>query len=267
MSIDKYYVLVTEGVTDCSLLEAIIEKYMGYNSFERVKDLPPLFEAMIGKYPTTSGELKRQDSPTFYYKDNIGIAIKQANGYSQIPIKIGSLLENIDKLDVYEEFAGFLVFCDTDLKTKEEAKEIFVKEFSENQISFEDGHLITCDNNRVKCNLYFFPNTGEGAIEKLLLECAQISYSRLFSDAMEYKDKIMEVDYEELRKECWATDEQIQEFYSEKVQFGAISTVLKPDRPVRFTIKDKIIRKCFFEDYMNITEFKQLYEFLGRTLI
>ena len=40
--------------------------------------------------------------------------------------------------------------------------------------------------------------------------------------------------------------------YADKVQFGAISTVLKPDKPVRFSIKDKIIRtkykKNIYED-------------------
>lgn len=31
MNVEKYYVLIAEGITDCSLLEAILEKYLGYN--------------------------------------------------------------------------------------------------------------------------------------------------------------------------------------------------------------------------------------------
>lgn len=74
---------------------------------------------MIGKYPATTGALQRQDSPVFFYKDSIGIAVKQAGGCSKIPVKISLLVEIIDKLDAYDEFGGFLVFCDTDLQTQE----------------------------------------------------------------------------------------------------------------------------------------------------
>lgn len=260
--INKYYILVTEGITDCSLLEAVLEKYMGYKPFETVKEIPDLFKTMIGRYPAGSGELKRQDSPTFFYNGNIGIAIKQANGYSQIPSKISALMEYIDKSDAYEEFQGFLSFCDTDLKTHEEIREIFIGQFKKNEIDFNEGYLKTSENNLVKCDSYFFPSTGEGAVEKLLLECTKISYQELFEDAKQYKNKIMKENYRKIRKECWANDEKIQEFYADKVQFGAVSAVLKPDRPVRFTIKDKIFRTDFFDDYMQIEEFKKLYEFL-----
>lgn len=265
MNIDKYYILVTEGITDCSLLEAMFEKYMGYSSFEKVKDLPQLFQDMIGTYPTITGELKRQDSPTFYFRDNIGIAIKQANGYSQIPQKISMLIENIDKLDLYDKFAGFLIFCDTDLKSKEEITDIFVNKFKENEVKYENNYLQIYDN-QIKCNMYLFPNDGQGAVEKLLLDCAEISYSKLFYDAETYKDKIMLDDYQDIRSKCWAKDIEVQKFYSEKVHFGAISSVLKPDRPVRFTIKDKIIRPELFNDYMKLPEFMKLYNFLLKTI-
>ena len=65
MNIEKYYFIIAEGVTDCSLLEAILEKYMQYELFSNMKELPELFRKMIGKYPTEKGELKRTDSPVF----------------------------------------------------------------------------------------------------------------------------------------------------------------------------------------------------------
>lgn len=61
---------------------------------------------------------------------------------------------------------------------------------------------------------------------------------------------------EMIGKECCAKDKDIQEFYADKVQFGAISTVLKPDKPVRFSIKDKLIRTGYKASYMEIAEFK-----------
>ena len=261
----KYYIMVTEGVTDCSLIEAVLEKYLGYNPYQNVRELPSLFEAMIGIYPMRSGELKRQDSPTFYYKDSVELAVKQANGYSNIPQKISSLVEIIDKFELYDSFGGFLIFCDTDTKSKEEIKEIFKRKFEENEILFEDGFL-NVYNHQIKCNMHLFPATGLGAIEKLLLECSNISYNQLSHDAQEYKNKIMGNEYAGVRKECWASDTVIQEFYADKVQFGAISSVLKPDRPVRFTIKDKIIRTKYYESYMELPEFRELHNFLINNL-
>lgn len=37
----KLYILVAEGVTDCSLLEAVLEKYLGFVQYKNIKDLPP----------------------------------------------------------------------------------------------------------------------------------------------------------------------------------------------------------------------------------
>ena len=266
MNIDKYYILIAEGVTDCSLLEAILEKYLHYSPYENAGDLPPLFAEMIGIYPTSTGELKRQDSPTFYHKNNIGIAIKQANGYSNIPQKVCLLTENIDKLELYENFGGFLIFCDTDLKTKEEIINIFSNEFKEHEIPFDNDTLFVY-NNHVPCKIYLFPHNENGAIEKLLLECANISFKELYNESLEFKNNIMSDKYQQLRHKQWASDTKIQEFYGDKVQFGAISSVLKPDRPVRFTIKDHLIRTQFFDNYMKLPEFNQLHTFLVANII
>ncbi len=266
MIVNKYYILIAEGITDCSLLETILEKYLEFVQYKNVNELPLLFQDMIGKYPATTGELQRQDSPTFFHKDTVCVAVKQAGGCSKIPDKISLLVELIDKLDAYDTFGGFLVFCDTDLNTKDEIKNDFSKKFQANEISFGNDY-IEVFGNQVICKLYLFPRTGIGAIEKLLLECSNISYNRLYQDAQEYRNKIMSEDYQDLRKKCWAKKDAVQEFYSDKVQFGAISTVLKPDKPVRFTIKDKLIKSEYFDSYMKLPEFKELHNFLQNNLV
>lgn len=119
----------------------------------------------------------------------------------------------------------------------------------------------------MNCKLYLFPTAGLGTIEKLLLECTNVSYSSLYQDAYDYRNKIMSTEYEELRKKCWVKNSRIQEFYSDKVQFGAVSTVLKPDKPVRFAIKDKLIRPEYFDLYMKLPEFMELYNFLKNNLV
>lgn len=263
---NKQYILIAEGITDCSLLEAFLEKYFGFTQYKNLKELPSLFKEMIGKYPAATGELQRQDSPTFFHKNSIEVAVKQAGGCSKIPDKISLLVELVDKLESYDTFGGFLVFCDTDLNTKEDIKNDFLKKFQANDIQFANNHL-DIQGNLVICKVYLFPTSGVGAIEKLLLECSNISYSKLYQDAQEYRNKIMSEDYQELRKKCWAKKKDVQEFYADKVQFGAISTVLKPDKPVRFAIKDKLIQSEYLDLYMDLPEFKGLHHFLQNNLV
>lgn len=266
MNIEKYYFIIAEGVTDCSLLEAILEKYMQYELFSNMKELPELFRKMIGKYPTEKGELKRTDSPVFYYKGSIGIVVKQANGCMNIASKVCAIIEVIDQLGIYDQIGGFILFEDTDERSKNEIKEKLQSELIKNGMEYtEEG--IDAYNHLLNCKLYVFPNKGTGAIEKLLLECANISYKMPMKDANIFRKRVLEKDYEEIREECWAKDKNIQEFYADKVQFGVLSAVLKPDRPVRFSIKDKLIRKKYFDTYMQIEEFKAMYDFLNESLV
>lgn len=136
-----------------------------------------------------TGELRRQDSPVFYHKDKIAIAVKQAGGCTKLTTQASSLVEIVDQLDSYDTFEGFLLFCDTDTENIETIQKRVTEVFC--QEGFE---------------------------------------------------------------------------YADKVQFGAISTVLKPDKPVRFSIKDKIIRTKYKKLYMKIPEFEVLYTFLEENL-
>lgn len=176
------------------------------------------------------------------------------------------MAELIDKLEVYDDFGGFLVFSDTDLSTKHEIISDFTKKFLENDIIFEDECIKVYDR-WIGCKLYFFPMSGCGAVEKLLLECAEVSHNQLYLCAQKFRNEIMEQEYGELRKEYWTKNELIQEFYADKVQFGAVSTVLKPDKPVRFAIKDKLIRTEYFDSFIGLPEFKNLYDFLHNNLV
>ena len=66
MNKQKCFILITEGMTDCSLLEVLLEKFLYFKPYENVKELPEIFKQMIGQYPARNGMLTRQDSPTFF---------------------------------------------------------------------------------------------------------------------------------------------------------------------------------------------------------
>lgn len=255
------YIIICEGITDCSIVEAIIEKSLEYKSYKSIKELPILFSQMIQPYPNELGELQKKDSPVFYYKENICIAVKQANGYTNIPKLISAYLEIISKEDLYDVFGGFLVICDTDTKSREELEKYYRESLESYDISY-DNEIIEYEKEDIRCKIHFIPQEGQGAVEKLLLECSEAIYNDLYNDAKCFRQKIMEPSYEKVRNDCWVSNSVIQQFYGDKVQFGVISTVLKPDRPVRFAIKDRLISRSHMEKLMDVPEFLALHKFL-----
>lgn len=152
------------------------------------------------------------------------------------------------------------------MKTREEIKEFFRKSFKENDMIYENDSLNVYDH-ILSCKLHLFPENGNGAVEKLLIDCASVTYPTLCADAFAFRKEVMKDQYLDLRKECWVKDAGIQEFYADKVQFGAVSSVLKPDRPVRFAIKDKIFHRKYAQQYQKVTGFRMLMDFLEKNVI
>ncbi|QNU67913.1 hypothetical protein EHE19_005555 [Ruminiclostridium herbifermentans] len=261
----KYYIIVTEGFTDCATVESILEKFLGYTLYFKYNDLPNIFQRMVGKYPNEIGELQKKDSPSFYYKNNINLAVKQANGCSKIAKTVSNLLEILSISEILQDFKGFIIITDTDTKNKSELISYFRKEFANNNISL-NGETITYENNEVQCYMNFIPQEGQGAIEKLLLDCSKINFSSLFDLTNTFREQLLAEGYSDIRKKYWATNDEVQSFYADKVQFGFISSVLKPDRPMRYTIKDEIISSKFEKELLEIPEYYNLYNFIKSKL-
>jgi hypothetical protein len=49
----------------------------------------------------------------------------------------------------------------------------------------------------------------------------------------------MHAEFSAFRSKNWVADKMKQDFYADKVQFGAIASALKQDRPVGFAIKER----------------------------
>ncbi len=261
----KYYIIVAEGVTDTSTVEAILEKALRYKNYKKYDDLPLIFKQMVGKYPNHLGELEMKGSPTFYNCKLFNIAVKQANGCNNISNTICNLLEVISKEDNFSDFSGFLVITDTDKKSKEELMDQYTKYFKDNNISLSNGELIY-DEYNIPCLFHFIPKNGTGAIESLLLECSSVKFKHLFDLSERFREELLKGDYDSTRDEHWSIDKEVQTFYADKSQLGFISSILKPDRPVRHTIKDKLIRSESIDALNKISEFNCLYSFLSDNL-
>lgn len=258
----RNYIVIVEGVTDSGVVEAILEKGLHFKPYQNTSQLNDLLKQMIGNYPTQTGELKRTNSPMFYTKDDINVAIKLSNGCTNIPKDIANLLELI--LINEDEFNGFLIITDTDKKSRESLMHEYKLSLKDKDIELSEN-VIIYDNNKYICDFLFVPSYEQGAIEKILLQCSQMLYSDIYSISQDVVNRMNASVYEKYRKD-WASDKTIQSFYMDKMQFGVISSVLKPDKPNRITIKDKIITTQNFSVLLGIKEFKYIYDFLDKKL-
>lgn len=263
----KYYAVIVEGRTDSALIEAMLEKEFNFKAYTNKKDLPNVFVQMMGKYPQQTGELKPTGFPLFYYTDEIGITVRIANGNTKIAATLEGLWEIMENCDVLDDFCGFIVVTDKDNKSNdkvvaelaEQLKRVNLKFLSENSIiKNEDG-------DKTRLWIYIIPKNGQGAIEKLLLGCAEkVCENDVYCLSEKVRNKLNEDCFNRIRQ-SWGK-EQVQDFYADKVQFGIISAILKPDKTIAMTVKDKIIRKEFLKQLKKIDEYNSLYEFLKSKL-
>lgn len=259
----KVYVIITEGYTDCALIEAILHKYMGFEQYHNKNDMPDCLQRQVGKYPGALGEMDREDMPHFFCNEQTAVMVKSAQGVSGIGKKIYDVLEGVILSNDAELLQGVLVICDADLHSAVMREKEIEQQFVDTGIELDtENKTLRHDTLQMDYHVHVIPQNENGAVEKLLLQVAEKMYPELNCSAKAYRTEIMGDVHKVLRKK-WASDEQIQEFYADKVQLGAVAAVLKPDRPVGYVVRDCLIRSSNLEDMKQIEEFRGLYEFLG----
>lgn len=260
-------IIVTEGYTDCALVEAIIENCLGFEKCENTKQLPDGFKGLVGIYPQPNGDMKRGDTPHFFRTDQKLVMVKSAGGQTNITKAIFNCVDTAN-LSGIVQLPEYIIFTDADKKHKDEINREFARKFKEIDIIYESPYdSFICEQNKYQCDLYILPQKGQGAVEKVLLQIADKIYPEVTEKAAVYRNAIMEDDFQELRKKKWAKDTEIQEFYADKAQLGAITSVLKPDRPVGYAVKDELILKRKIDELKTIEEFNVLVKYLEEKLI
>ena len=262
------YILIVEGYTDCALIEAILERNMGFCLYKNKNDMPILFQSLVKSYPSVTGNLNRTDMPHFYYCKDVNIIVKVAGGESNFSKNVEEVLQAADLSGTEKEINKFILFTDSDCKNKWEIENLLKKRYEEREIYYKiQEKKIAFLGREYEHELYVYPNQGFGAVEKVLLAMTEKVYPELSDMSKEVRRKLFEKEFAEFRKSNWASEAKIQEFYGDKFQFGVITSALKPDRPVGFAIKDKIVKKEFLKELENVDEFCRLRHFLNDNIL
>lgn len=251
----KTFVIITEGFTDSAVIESILEHCLKYKRYQNISELSDLLRGMIGKYPGMLGELQRSDSPVFLHNSEkeIDVAVKVSKGIEKIPTAIEGIFESAFVNGKLGELSDFILFTDSDTHVENEILHMLKKE------------LEIIENKRFSCPVYMIPAKKQGAVESVLLDCTKVVYPELYDAAGQFKDTMFEEQFESVRKK-WAKTSEIQKFYGDKVHFGAIATVLKPDRPVGYVVRDELVNRKNIEKIESVEEFKGIVAFLMNEL-
>lgn len=262
------YVIMTEGYTDCALAEAILQRYMGYSQYRNKKDMPEKLQKQVGVYPGQMGELEPKDMPHFYCNGEKAVMVKVAKGFSEIAEKLVLILDAmLSAQEDDSEVKGVFIICDADLPSEGDNRKKIENDLEKTAgvtIESKDRMLIY-EELKLCYEIHLIPQSGAGAVERLLLQILEHTRPELAGCARNYREAIMEDAFVKLR-ERWAKGAQKQELYADKVQLGAALAVLKPDRPIGYAVKDCMLEKKSREELMKIEEFKALYQRLERWL-
>lgn len=262
----KCYVIIVEGRTDSAVIEAILCNSLNYRILETADEVPELFANLIGSYPVTKkGKIKSlrpEGFPIFATnQSDKSVVIKIANGNQNICKDIENISLVLQTSNFIDDFAGFIVFIDSDLKTNEQLEHDLINALKKENINWNSkSHIIEYNDLQKELYLYKIPQIGNGEIETLLLSCAQKLYPEIYSKTETFKQEILKDPALANIRKSWSKNEQIAHFYANKMQMECISAVLKPDKPIAMAVKDKIIRKnqdCLqeIEEYRNLENF------------
>ena len=255
--------MFVEGNTDRELILSLLEKRLGYKRYDNIQDMPQLLRIHVSKYPSDDGSIENKSKPAFLHRKDIGIMVVITNGKTNMATEIKSRLMALDYLiESEEDHLSIAVIRDRDTekdnqKIKSEMQEMMSKEgitLKDDSIVFKEGEYAY--------KMYILPDSQEGAVEKIILDISLEKYPGLTGEAASYR-KIIE-DKEEFVQYGKAKElsQEVQHFYGDKVQVGAITAVLKPDSSPAFMVRDKLITKDDVGKISQKPEVRKLLDFL-----
>lgn len=135
--------------------------------------------------------------------------------------------------------------------------------YQERNLTFDiERNMISLYEKEYLHYVYAYPKNGMGTVEKILLEVSGQIYPDLMRIAENTRTAVFEKQYDELRSKKWSKSVEVQEFYGDKVQIGTLASILKPDRPIGYAIKDEIIKTKYLTELDKVEEFRKLQDFL-----
>ena len=249
----SHYLFVVEGIHDVAIISKIL-MLMEFKEVDRDDQiLKPMDKLIIRNFP-------------FYKKEDTQVCIINAAGETKLLKVLNSVLKKLE-FNEMELIDKVVVFCDGDLKDKEEkivdivergfeGKKNKIDRFSREEILNQTLKIIEVEDFTIPFEFYVFPNNKDsGRLENILLETINQVDSELLYNVEEFLKNIPN-EY----KQEWS----VENSKYEKTKIACVGSVLNPGVANGVHIRDSHwISK---ETINNSQALKLIYDYIDNIL-
>ncbi len=263
----SHYLFVVEGIHDVAIISKIL-MLMEFKEVDRDDQiLKPMDKLIIRNFPFYKNSLNVFNKiPTFYKKEDTQVCIINAAGETKLLKVLNSVLKKLE-FNEMELIDKVVVFCDGDLKDKEEkivdivergfeGKKNKIDRFSREEILNQTLKIIEVEDFTIPFEFYVFPNNKDsGRLENILLETINQVDSELLYNVEEFLKNIPN-EY----KQEWS----VENSKYEKTKIACVGSVLNPGVANGVHIRDSHwISK---ETINNSQALKLIYDYIDNIL-
>ena len=226
----RHAILGVEGQHDQAFIAKLLRR-MGLANYDGVHTgLDPFWQPFVPPYPTGGKLYVRTAMPSIVFNADISVAIYAGEGTNLREKFPATFVSNpIYKTDV----AGFGIIADSDNSPCARVAAEYAAIYRQHFPQFPDapGHI---DLSPIRTGIFVLPdNVNQGTLEDVLLDCANVVYPNLRTQAQGYLASIDRTvlsgpDLAEIRKPAGEN----------KAWASCISSVLKPGKTIQTSIQD-----------------------------
>ncbi len=253
----KYSYITVEGPHDVAFVARFL-RLAGLDHIQKLSDLDPFWASLVPReFPHQDDLLKRMPTPWFFSNNDFSVAISSAIGDS----RIAENMEEIFSIANWgpNDLEGLGVVLDADIDQAPGKRFSGLKKEIQArapQISLPDAPGVV-RKNAPHSGIFITPNNSDpGALEDLLIQCAEFSYNGLLAAADCFINRsAFEVSgYNRGEKRDFLKPGGVN-----KATISAIANILRPGKAVQVSIQDN---KWITRETLNLPAIASFNEFI-----
>ncbi len=232
----KYSYITVEGPHDVAFVARFL-KLAGLSHIQKLTDLDPFWAPLVPReFPHQDDLLKRIPTPWFFSNHDFSVAISSAIGETRISENIEEIF-SISNWGLHD-LEGLGVVLDADIDHSPEERFNTLKREIQGkipEIALPDAPGVVSANTP-HSGIFITPNNSDpGALEDILIQCAEFSYSGLLTAADCFINRAASEinNYTHREKRDFLKPTGVN-----KATVSAIANILRPGKAVQVSIQD-----------------------------
>lgn len=236
----RFAYLITEGVTDATLIVRVLRRYFSMQPIKDRSQLPEQAKAWLGgfKWPT-GDDISRLSvpAPVFLRGNDISVAVRNAEGLTKIQNTLKSDDEVFYRSNWQPDTLGILLDGDNETpadRLTATKNQVHPGDSFPPLTNLQTAGSVATDSNGRRVGVFVFPDCQTpGTLENLLLPLGESAFADLHAESERF---IASVSSKNWPGECYK--EFKKPAGSEKALLSTMAAVLKPGKNLNASIQD-----------------------------